>query len=165
MSTIVLANMTTMPIGIRRSTTTDVLAINVSTKVTGFGCLTLSCNPESLLNCIVPGKVRFIVTKIDGTSHDIVPYSSPDRPAKRVHFNRLKLCNSSLPPPAMRADDDDHVDLPLPEPPDAASQENFHWPDIDDPIPLQPAPPLVYHGPINRAHLRRNAGRPLRYRN
>ena len=112
-----------------------------------------------------PWKGPFIVTKIDGTSHDIVPYTSPDRPAKRVHFNRLKLCNSSLPPPAMRADDNDHVDLPPPEPPDAASQETFHWPDIDDPIPFHPAPPLVYHGPINRAHLRRNAGRPLRYRN
>ena len=103
----------------------------------------------------------FTIKAITGTSHDIVLPSLPDGPPKRVHFNRLKICNSAvpLPPPV-----NDVPDPALqPKPPDNVPQPFFHWTDNDHPLPfvLAPAAPPLH----NRAHLRRHAGRPARYRN
>ena len=103
----------------------------------------------------------FTIKAITGTSHDIVLPSLPDGPPKRVHFNRLKICNSAvpLPPPV-----NDVPDPALqPKPPDNVPQPFFHWTDDDHPLPfvLAPAAPPLH----NRAHLRRHAGRPARYRN
>ena len=103
----------------------------------------------------------FTITAITGTSHDIVLSSLPNSPPKRVHFNRLKLCQSAVPltPPL-----NDTPDPALqPRPPEVAPLPFFHWTDDDHPLPfvLAPAAPPLHH----RAHLRRHAGCPVRYRN
>ena len=108
------------------------------------------------------------------TSYDIQLINEPSSTSKRVHFNRLKLHARSN---AKSSVSQSGPDVPLSEAPLAPTSPCpppvplFSWPDADDapPQPVPPPPPVLLQpappAPGPRAHLHRNAGLPVRYRN